>query len=153
MARCAQHAIISLGGAVVHAGCSVVVRCRIWGAFLDANLHAPLNCSWTMIYGKFFCAAFPLPIVMLVKDTTYACIDKKDDVKIGIGSTALFFGQSLVPVLGSLVVCFVSLLVLSGLSNQQGTSYYIVGVGGAALFFIAKLRTLNVDSIPSCWGT
>ncbi|KLO06791.1 UbiA prenyltransferase [Schizopora paradoxa] len=96
-------------------------------------MMAALWC-WTMIY-----------------DTVYACLDKKDDVKIGIKSTAIFLGQSVLPVIGSLAASFVFLLFASGMSNYQGMPFYIVCVGGAVLFFCAKLRRLNVDSFSSCW--
>jgi len=89
---------------------------------------------WTMIY-----------------DTIYACLDKKDDVKIGIGSTALYFGQSLVPALTFLAIGFLALLLLSGILNGQGAPYYVVCVGGAALFFITSLSTLDFNSSSSCW--
>ncbi len=93
-----------------------------------------------------------LPKLIIKSDTIYACLDKKDDVKIGIGSTALYFGQSLVPALTFLAIGFLALLLLSGILNGQGAPYYVVCVGGAALFFITSLSTLDVNSSSSCWG-
>ncbi|KAJ3502117.1 hypothetical protein NLJ89_g9031 [Agrocybe chaxingu] len=76
-----------------------------WGALLawtavygplESNVMAPLMgglWAWTMFY-----------------DTIYACQDHKDDIKIGIGSSAIALQNTLKPFLFMLSLIFISLL-------------------------------------------
>jgi 4-hydroxybenzoate polyprenyltransferase len=89
----------------------------------------------------------PLPL-----DTIYACQDKKDDVKAGIGSTALFFGDYVQVGLIFFGAVFVSMLAVVGVMNGQGPAYFVLTVGGTALHIIWQLSTVDLDSPASCWG-
>ncbi len=58
-------------------------------------------------------------------DTIYAMVDREDDLKIGIKSTAILFGQhdKIIVFLFALA----SLLVLAGIGLQQGFNHYYYG--------------------------
>jgi len=88
----------------------------------------------------------------MVYDTIYACQDRKDDVKVGIRSTAILFGNAVVPV----TICFglfmVALLYASGVSNSHGPPFFVICFGGTAIFLLWKFLSLEVDSGPSCWS-
>lgn len=89
---------------------------------------------WTMLY-----------------DTIYACQDIKDDVKMGVRSTAILFGEWIRPLLMLCGVGFVSMLGLAGYLNKQGPAYFIVSVGGAALHVIWQFLTVDLEVPASCW--
>ncbi|KIJ96598.1 hypothetical protein K443DRAFT_682224 [Laccaria amethystina LaAM-08-1] len=89
---------------------------------------------WTMLY-----------------DTIYACQDIKDDVKMGVRSTAILFGTWIRPLLMLCGAGFVSMLALAGYLNKQGPSYFILSVGGTALHLIWQFLTVDLEVPTSCW--
>lgn len=56
----------------------------------------------------------------VVYDTIYACQDRKDDVKAGVKSGAVFFGSWVRPILMALSVTFITCLAWAGYMNNQG---------------------------------
>ena len=78
----------------------------------------------------------------LIYDTAYAISDKKDDLKIGIKSTAILFGEYLVLWIAFFQLIMLSLLTWIGLLFSLGVVYYI-GLGVVALWFINDLRRLS----------
>ncbi len=69
-----------------------------------------------------------------IYDTQYAMVDRDDDLKIGIRSTAILFGAHDRLIIGVLQVVMTGLLVVIGWQAGLGAFWY-VGVGfGAALF-------------------
>ena len=75
-------------------------------------------------------------------DTYYALVDKEDDLKIGVKSTAILFGKYLLPIMISLKVFIISLSVLVGLLFDLMFPYYL-GVFVASLFFLKHSFYLN----------
>ena len=75
-------------------------------------------------------------------DTYYALVDKEDDLKIGVKSTAILFGKYLLPIMISLKVFIISLLVLVGFLFDLMLPYYL-GVFVASLFFLKHSFYLN----------
>ncbi|MDX5297655.1 MAG: 4-hydroxybenzoate octaprenyltransferase [Gammaproteobacteria bacterium] len=70
----------------------------------------------------------------LAYDTLYAMVDRDDDLKIGIKSSAILFGTAdrfIIAILQSLVVV---ILWLVGLQAELGMPYHMALVGMAALF-------------------
>ncbi|KAH8830715.1 UbiA prenyltransferase family-domain-containing protein [Flagelloscypha sp. PMI_526] len=74
----------------------------------------------------------------LVYDSIYAHQDKVDDVKVGIRSTALLFGDNTRPILAALSTTSLGLISFSGYLNSQGPLFY----GG---------MTLAAIQACSCW--
>ncbi|KAJ7606366.1 hypothetical protein DFH06DRAFT_243224, partial [Mycena polygramma] len=98
-------------------------------------LAATASCwCWTMLY-----------------DTIYACQDIRDDVKMGVRSTAILFGTWIRPLLISCGITFVSMLAAAGVLNGQGAPYFIVSVGGTFLHLVWQFFTVNLDVPKSCW--
>lgn len=64
-------------------------------------------------------------------DTMYAMVDRDDDMKIGVKSTAILFGDADCFVIGVLQVTALLILVMVGLHEHLGAWYYI-GVVAAA---------------------
>jgi 4-hydroxybenzoate polyprenyltransferase len=61
----------------------------------------------------------------LVYDTMYAMVDKDDDLKIGVKSTAILFGNYDRHIMGVLQIVIVLLLVLVGKMQDLGGFYYV----------------------------
>ena len=85
-------------------------------------------------------------------DTIYACQDRKDDVKMGVHSTAVLFGDYVMPFIKLNALSFLALLAYAGTLNNQGTPYYVVTIGGTALWLIRQFASLDLDVTESCWG-
>ncbi|KAJ7858356.1 UbiA prenyltransferase family-domain-containing protein [Mycena olivaceomarginata] len=89
---------------------------------------------WTMLY-----------------DTIYACQDIRDDVKMGVRSTAILFGTWIRPLLISFGIGFVTLIGVAGYLNHQSTPFYVVSIGGTFLHLLWQYRTVDLDVPKSCW--
>lgn len=76
-----------------------------------------INLIWTVAY-----------------DTLYAMTDREDDLKIGIKSTAVLFGDADKLIVGGLQLLVLLGLLLLGAQQQLGLSYYL-GVAAAAVTF------------------
>ena len=61
----------------------------------------------------------------LVYDTMYAMVDKEDDLKIGVKSTAILFGAYDRQIMATLQLVIIALLVVVGLMQQLNWPYYI----------------------------
>ncbi len=70
----------------------------------------------------------------LVYDTMYAMVDKDDDLKIGVKSTAILFGDKDREIMGVLQLIILGLLLAIGQIQQLGGFYYAGLLGGAGLF-------------------
>lgn len=68
-------------------------------------------------------------------DTAYAMEDREDDLKIGVKSTAVFFGQYDRLAIGILQLFTLLLLVLAGIAFERGVIFYL-GLAGMAGFFV-----------------
>ncbi|KAJ4471122.1 UbiA prenyltransferase [Lentinula edodes] len=82
-------------------------------------------------------------------ETIYQHMDKSDDVKIGIRSSALLCGQYTIPVCFSTAVAFFGLLSYGGYLN--GHSYpFFAGVMLAAGLLLSKLLRTDIDRPADC---
>lgn len=67
-------------------------------------------------------------------DTLYAMVDRDDDIKIGIKSTAILFGEADRAVIAILQALVVLILILVGHQAELGAFYYLGLVAMACLF-------------------
>ncbi|XP_013116456.2 4-hydroxybenzoate polyprenyltransferase, mitochondrial [Stomoxys calcitrans] len=115
-----------------------------WGALLgwcatkgavDWSACLPLYLSgicWTIVY-----------------DTIYAHQDKKDDVQIGVKSTALRFGENTKVWLSGFTAAMLAGLTAAGVACDQTLPYYAsVGIVGGHL--IQQIYSLNIDNASDC---
>jgi 4-hydroxybenzoate polyprenyltransferase len=70
----------------------------------------------------------------LIYDTMYAMVDREDDLKVGIKSTAILFGRFDRLVIGLLQVSMLVLLWQVGEMAGRGVVYQAALMGGAGLF-------------------
>ncbi len=69
----------------------------------------------------------------VIYDTMYAMVDREDDLKIGVKSTAILFGEADRLILGILQIVMLLGLLLLGQQAGLGLSYYLGLVGATAL--------------------
>ncbi|KAI1796648.1 UbiA prenyltransferase [Ganoderma leucocontextum] len=86
-------------------------------------------------------------------DTIYACQDRRDDIKAGVKSTAVLFGDYVRPILSIFAALFVASLVYAGMVTEAGPLYYVITVGGAAACFAWQMLTIDFDNGAQCWAS
>lgn len=92
------------------------------------------NLTWTIAY-----------------DTMYAMVDRDDDLKIGVKSTAVLFGRYDKLMVGLLQLITLLLLVAVGQSFVLGAFYYWSLLGAAALFVYQQRLIRDRERAP-CFG-
>ena len=76
-------------------------------------------------------------------DTYYAMVDREDDLKVGIKSTAILFGRHDLLVIAMLQLATLGLLSVAGVSFGRG-AFYFFGLALAAAYFV--IQHLNAKS-------
>ena len=97
-----------------------------WGVFA-------INVFWTVAY-----------------DTQYAMVDKSDDLKIGVKSTAILFGQYDRHIVGLLQLSVVLMLVALGRYLQLSLPFYL-GILVAAGLFLHQQRLIFYRDRQACF--
>jgi 4-hydroxybenzoate polyprenyltransferase len=85
-----------------------------------------------------------------VYDTIYAMVDRDDDVKIGVRSTAILFGDSDRHIIAALQAMTLLALYLIGGIMRMGP-WYCGGLGAGALFFLHHLWLIRARDRQSCF--
>ncbi|MEQ1621688.1 MAG: 4-hydroxybenzoate octaprenyltransferase [Methylococcales bacterium] len=83
----------------------------------------------------------------LVYDTMYAMVDKDDDLKIGIKSTAILFGEYDRQIMAVLQLIILGLLVAVGLIIAAGWVYFAGLAVAAGLFVYQQTLIFNRDKV------
>lgn len=112
----------------------------IWWGFIRVvmsvdGLLTPTLHSWSIYY-----------------DTIYACQDRRDDIKAGVKSTAVLFGDYVRPIVSVFATLFVASLVYAGMVTEAGPLYYVITVGGGAACFAWQMLTIDFDNGEQCWS-
>ncbi|MEN3753248.1 4-hydroxybenzoate octaprenyltransferase [Mangrovibacter yixingensis] len=94
-------------------------------AFSAVSEQLPLSC-WLLFLANILWA--------VAYDTQYAMVDRDDDLKIGVKSTAILFGRYDKLIIGILQVAVLALLVLVGLLNHLSGAFYWSLLLAAGLF-------------------
>lgn len=77
----------------------------------------------------------------VVFDTYYAIVDREDDLKIGVKSTAILFGGYDLVIIGGFQLLTILLLASNGLLFNLGGWYYLAVVVVAGLFIQEQWST------------
>ncbi|MTI13083.1 4-hydroxybenzoate octaprenyltransferase [Sansalvadorimonas verongulae] len=83
-------------------------------------------------------------------DTQYAMVDRDDDLKIGIKSTAILFGKYDNLIIQLLQTSTLSILVLTGLINEAGVAYYL-GLLGMTVVFLHQFKLTRTRNRDGCF--
>jgi 4-hydroxybenzoate polyprenyltransferase len=105
-------------------------------AFAAVSESVPLSC-WLMFLTN-ICWA-------VAYDTQYAMVDRDDDLKIGIKSTAILFGRYDNVIIGILQIAVMVLLAVIGWLNGLGGAFYWSIALAGALFIHQQRLTANRD--------
>lgn len=92
------------------------------------------NLSWTVAY-----------------DTAYAMVDRDDDLKVGVKSSAIFFGRFDVIAIVLLDAITIALLTYLGLLTNLHSSYYFALVI-ASLLFVYQFALLKTRCKEACFA-
>ncbi len=99
----------------------------------EAWLLFVINALWTIAY-----------------DTQYAMVDRDDDVKIGIKSTAILFGRYDKTIIGLLQLSVLALLIVLG-SQLALSGIYYWGILAAAGFFVYQQWLIKGREREACF--
>lgn len=98
--------------------------------------------AWLLLLGNVFWA--------IAYDTEYAMVDREDDRKIGIRTTALLFGRRDIAMVMLFQALFIAVLVAVGLVYHLGIVYFI-GIAGAAMLAAWQYRMIRDRSREGCF--
>ncbi|WP_336996930.1 4-hydroxybenzoate octaprenyltransferase [Leclercia sp. M50] len=110
-------------------------------AFAAVSESVPLSC-WLMFLANILWA--------VAYDTQYAMVDRDDDLKIGIKSTAILFGRQDKLIIGILQVAVLALLVAIGYLNQLNGAFY-GAVAAAGVLFIYQQKLIANREREACF--
>ena len=91
------------------------------------------NCLWTVAY-----------------DTQYAMVDREYDLKIGVKSTAILFGDADRVIIGALQGLFLLAMLLAGRQFELGVFFYL-GLVAATVLFIHQESLTRGRSPEGCF--
>ncbi|WP_101758593.1 4-hydroxybenzoate octaprenyltransferase [Oceanicoccus sp. KOV_DT_Chl] len=83
-------------------------------------------------------------------DTFYAMVDRDDDIKIGVKSTAILFGDDDRAITGMLQISVIFILALAGPQFNLGLAYY-GGLIGASGLFIYQQQLIRRRERDQCF--
>ncbi|MCP3671793.1 MAG: 4-hydroxybenzoate octaprenyltransferase [Gammaproteobacteria bacterium] len=86
----------------------------------------------------------------LVYDTQYAMVDREDDIRIGVKSTAILFGVYDRFMIGLLQLAMLGILLLVGNKSGLGDFYWI-GVAVAACFALYQQKLIRTRTREGCF--
>jgi 4-hydroxybenzoate polyprenyltransferase len=88
---------------------------------------------------------------VVVYDTEYAMTDRPDDIKLGVKSTAILFGELDIAFIGALQILFLLGLILVGRRADRG-DWYLAGVAGAAVFMLYQQYLIREREPARCFN-
>mgnify|MGYP001563485075 CR=1 FL=1 len=83
-------------------------------------------------------------------DTMYAMADRNDDLKIGVKSTAILFGEFDRTIIAILQICTLLALLLIGQHEKLGTYYYL-GLGAATVLSLYQQFLIREREPKECF--
>ncbi len=110
-------------------------------AFAAVSESVPLSC-WLMFLANILWA--------VAYDTQYAMVDRDDDLKTGIKSTAILFGRQDKLIIGILQVAVLGLMVGIGYLNQLNGAFY-AAIAAAGVLFIYQQKLIANREREACF--
>jgi 4-hydroxybenzoate polyprenyltransferase len=110
-------------------------------AFTAVNETLPLT-AWLIFLAKI--------LWTVAYDTQYAMVDRDDDLKIGVKSTAILFGEQDKVIIGLLQLLAIVLLALVGVLESLGWIYY-ASLCAAIGFFVYQQNLIRYRDRDACF--
>lgn len=107
-----------------------------------AQTGAVSNTGWLLFIATLLWAT--------VYDTMYAMVDREDDMKIGVKSTAILFGELDRLIIGLLQLTFFAVLLIVGRQAHLGLFYYF-GLAAAAGFALYHQYLIRAREPAQCF--
>lgn len=107
-----------------------------------AETGAISNAGWLLFIATLLWAT--------VYDTIYAMVDRADDLRIGVKSTAILFGELDRLIIGLLQLTFFAVLLIVGQQAHLGLFYYL-GLGTAAGFALYHQYLIRTREHAQCF--
>ena len=104
-----------------------------WLSAIEAWLLFTANLVWTVAY-----------------DTMYAMVDRDDDLKIGVKSTAILFARFDRHIIFLLNALFIAILAYIGMSNQLDMPYWL-GLAAAVGFLLYQQTLIHKREREPCF--
>ena len=116
-----------------------------WGVpmVFMAELGAIPRVAWIIFFAGIIWAA--------IYDTMYAMVDRDDDLKIGLKSSAIVFGDMDRVIIGTLQLLMLFALYLVG-TNMEFGYWYNMGLVGAAVFFAWQQWRIRERNPAACFS-
>jgi len=111
-------------------------------AFAAELNHLTLTC------GLIYLIALIWPVMY---DTQYAMVDREDDLKINIKSTAILFGKYDVLIISLLQILILILLMILGLILKSGLNYFLISILGSAVLFLVQYYLISDRNPDRCF--
>ncbi|XP_041905982.1 4-hydroxybenzoate polyprenyltransferase, mitochondrial [Corvus kubaryi] len=116
-----------------------------WGALLGWSAIRG-SCEWSVCLPLYFAGV----MWTLVYDTIYAHQDKRDDIMIGVKSTALQFKEDTKQWLSGFSLAMLLSLCVAGMNCNQTFPYYSA-VAAVGAHLAHQIYTLDMDKPEDCW--
>jgi len=117
---------------------------QVWLGF---PFNAGILIAFTAVQNKIPFSAillyFSAVLLTIAFDTFYAMVDYEDDIKIGVKSTAIIFGQHAKKIILSLSFIAIFLLILVGVMTAQNSWYFFGLIFASLLIIIHYFFTKN----------
>lgn len=115
-----------------------------WGipmAFAAENAAIPLLAWWLLAVNT---------VWSVIYDTLYAMVDREDDLKVGIKSTAILFGRFDVMITGLLMLLMLFLLAAIGWQHELGWPWF-AALTVASLLFGQQMVSVRTRDRDACF--
>jgi len=115
-----------------------------WGIVMAfaAQTNAVSTLAWALFLANVFWS--------VAYDTAYAMVDREDDIRIGVKSTAILFGAYDRLMVGVFHAATLGLLVVAGLMAGRGMLYYL-GLAVAAGLAVYQQRLIRKRTRAGCF--
>lgn len=119
-----------------------------WGIMVG---RASVKNSWPWEDLSAFCLVVAYIFIVIIYDTIYAQQDLQDDLKLGVGSTAVLFRNHMKLALSVLMACMAMSLYMCGKIADMGILYTVSAVGGSLGSVGLMLWQVKLKDKASCW--
>ncbi|HUX25776.1 MAG TPA: 4-hydroxybenzoate octaprenyltransferase [Burkholderiales bacterium] len=110
-------------------------------AFAAVSNYLPPLCWWLLLANIFWAIAY---------DTEYAMVDRDDDLRIGIRTSAITLGRYDVAAVMLCYAAVLAVLVMLGMRLHFGVYYYL-GLGAAALLMLYHYTLIRARTREGCF--